>query len=144
LLIVMLARVLKGLARSFQKIGAFVVLLAVIALVAVVIAIPLWYFSSNFAGGYTIFVIALLAAALLSALISRFIRLASVPEALRMYLNRKILPILKTAAVVVASVAVIYAIALLISRGHTVLAILTAVIWILLLGFLKYARRGKR
>jgi ethanolamine transporter EutH len=140
----MLARVLKGLARSFQKIGAFVVLLAVIALVAVVIAIPLWYFSSNFAGGYTIFVIALLAAALLSALISRFIRLASVPEALRMYLNRKILPILKTAAVVVASVAVIYAIALLISRGHTVLAILTAVMWILLLGFLKYARRGKR
>ena len=140
----MLARVLKGLARSFQKIGAFVVLLAVIALVAVVIAIPLWYFSSNFAGGYTIFVIALLAAALLSALISRFIRLASVPEALRMYLNRKILPILKTAAVVAASVAVIYAIALLISRGHTVLAILTAVMWILLLGFLKYARRGKR
>jgi hypothetical protein len=140
----MLARVLKGLARSFQKIGAFVVLLAVIALVAVVIAIPLWYFSSNFAGGYTIFVIALLAAALLSALISRFIRLGREPEALRMYLNRKILPILKTAAVVVASVAVIYAIALLISRGHTVLAILTAVMWILLLGFLKYARRGKR
>ena len=140
----MLARVLKGLARSFQKIGAFVVLLAVIALVAVVIAIPLWYFSSNFAGVYTIFVISLLAAALLSALISRFIRLGSVPEALRMYLNRKILPILKTAAVVAASVAVIYAIALLISRGHTVLAILTAVMWILLLGFLKYARRGKR
>ena len=140
----MLARVLKGLARSFQKIGAFVVLLAVIALVAVVIAIPLWYFSSNFAGGYTIFVIALLAAALLSALISRFIRLASVPEALRMYLNRKILPILKTVAVVVASVAVIYAIALLISRGRTVVSILMAVLWILLLGFLKYARRGKR
>jgi hypothetical protein len=140
----MLARVLKGLGRSFQKIGAFVVLLAVIALVAVVIAVPLWYFSSNFAGGYTIFVIALLAVALLSALISRFIRLGREPEALRMYLNRKILPILKTAAVVVASVAVIYAIALLISRGHTVLAILTAVMWILLLGFLKYGRRGKR
>lgn len=144
MLIVMLARVLKGLGRSFRKIGAFLVLLGVIAVVSAVIAIPLWYFSSNFAAGYTIFVIAMLAAALLYALISRFIRLGSVPEALHMYLNRKILPILKTAAVVVASVAVIYAIALLISRGQTVLSILTAVLWILLLGFLKYARRGKR
>jgi len=38
---------------------------------------------------------------------------------------------------------VIYAIALLISRGFTVLSIVTAVLWILLLGFLRYARRGK-
>jgi hypothetical protein len=140
----MFLRVLRGLGRSFQKIGAFVVLLGVIAIVSVVVAIPLWYFSSNFAVGYTIFVIALLAAALLYALVSRFIRLSREPEALRLYLNRKILPILKTAAVVAASVAVIYAIALLTSRGHTVLSILTAVLWILLLGFLKYARRGKR
>ncbi len=140
----MLVRVLRGLGRSFQKIGAFIVLVGVIAIVSVTVAIPLWYFSSNFAAGYTIFVIALLAAALLYALINRFIRLSREPEALRFYLNRKILPILKTGAVVVASVAVIYTIALLISRGHTVLSILTAVLWILLLGFLKYARRGKR
>jgi hypothetical protein len=137
-------RVLKGLGRSFQKIGAFVVLVGVIVIVSAIVAIPLWYFASNFAFGYTIFVIALLAAALLYATISRFIRLSREPEALRLYLNRKILPILKTVAVVVASVAVMYAIALLISRGRTVLSILMAVLWILLLGFLKYARRGKR
>jgi len=144
LLIVMLARVLKGLGRSLQKMGAFVVLVGVIAVVSVIVAIPLWYFSSNFAAGYTIFVIALLAAALLYAITSKFVRLGREPEALRLYLNRKILPILKTVAVIVASVAAIYAIALLISRGHTAAAIGTAVLWILLLGFLRYASRGKR
>jgi hypothetical protein len=140
----MLARVLKGLGHSFRKLGAFVVLLGVIAVVSSIIAVPLWYFSSNFAAGYTISVIALLSAALLYALISKFVRLGREPEALRLYLNRRILPILKTAAVVIASAAVIYAIALLISRGYMVLSIVTAVLWILLLGFLRYARRGKR
>jgi ethanolamine transporter EutH len=144
LLIVMFARVLKGLGRSFRKIGAFVLLLGVIAIVSVIVAIPLWYFSSNFAAGYTIFVIILLSAALLYALISRLVRLGSVPGALRLYLNRRILPILKTVAAVVASVAVIYAITLLVSRGYTVVSIAAAVLWILLLGFLRYARRGKR
>jgi hypothetical protein len=140
----MFARVLKGLGRSFQKLGALAVLLGGIAIVSLIVAIPLWYFSSNYAAGYTIFVIAALAAAMLYALISRLVRLGRDPEALRAYFVRKILPILKTAAVVLASIAVIYAIALLISRGYTVLAIATAVLWILLLGFLKYARRGKR
>ncbi len=143
MLIVMLARVLKGLGHSLRKLGAFVVLVGVIAAVSAIIAIPLWYFSSNFAVGYTIFVIALLGAAALYALISRFIRLGREPQAMRLYLNRRILPILKTAAVVIATAAVIYAIALLISRGFTVLSIVTAVLWILLLGFLRYARRGK-
>ena len=140
----MFTQVLKGLARSFGKIGAFLVLLSGIAVVSAIVAIPLWYFSGNFAAGYTIFVIALLATALLYALISRIVLLGRDPEALRLYFNRKILPILKTAAVVVASFAVLYAIALLVSRGYTVAAIVTAVLWILLLGFLKYVRRGKR
>jgi hypothetical protein len=139
----MFARVLRGLGRSFQKIGSFVVLLGVISIASVIIAVPLWYFSSSHAAGYTIFVIALLAAALLYVLISRLVRLGRDPEALRLYFNRRILPILKTAAVILASVAVVYGIALLVSRGYTVLSIAAAVLWILLLGFIKYARRGK-
>jgi len=142
--IAMFTQVLKGLARSFRKVGAFFILLGGIAVVSAIVAIPLWYFSGNFAAGYSIFVVALLAAAVLYALISRTVRLSRDPEALRLYFNRKILPILKTAAVVIASFAVLYAIALLISRGHTAAAIGTAVCWILLLGFLKYARRGKK
>ena len=140
----MLARVLKGLGRSFRKIGASVLLLGGIAILSLIIAVPLWYFSSNFAAGYTTFVLVALAAAALYALISKLLRLGREPGALRSYFKRKILPILKTAAVVVTSVAVIYAIALLIGRGYTILSILTAVIWILLLGFFKYAKRGKR
>ena len=140
----MIARVLKGLGRSFQKIVAFAVLVMGIAVVSLIVAVPLWYFSNSYAFGYTIFVIAVLAAALLYALVSRLVRLRRDPEALRTYLNQKILPILKTAAVVVASVAVIYLIALLISRGRTILSIITAILWILLLGFLRYAKRGKR
>jgi hypothetical protein len=140
----MIARVLKGLGRSFQKIGAFVLLIVGIVIVSLIVAVPLWYFSNSHAFGYTVFVVAVLAAAALYALVSRLVRLRGDPEALQAYLNRKILPILKTTAVVVASVAVIYVIALLISRGLTVLSIAAAVLWILLLGFLKYARRGKR
>jgi hypothetical protein len=139
----MFARILRGLGRSFRKFGAFIALLGAIAAISLIIAIPLWYFSDNFARGYTIFVIALLAAALLYALISRFLRLRREPEAIRLYLKQKFLPILKTAAIVVLSAAVIYASALLVSRGYTILAILTAGCWILLLGFLKYARRDK-
>jgi hypothetical protein len=138
----MFARVLRGLGRSFRKIGAFAGLLGVIAAGSVLIAVPLWYFSSKFALGYTTFVIALLAAALSAVLISRFVRLSREPEAIRLYFKGRILPILKTAAVVVASLAVVYAGALLASRGYTAPAILTAILWILLLGFLKYARRG--
>ena len=140
----MFARVLRGLGRSFRKIGSFLVLLGAISIVSGIIAIPLWYVSSNHAAGYTIFVVALLAAALLYVLISRLVRMGREPEALQAYFNRKILPILKTVAVIVASVAVVYGIALLVSRGYTVIAIVTAILWILLLGFLKYARQGKR
>lgn len=140
----MFARVLRGLGRSARKIGSFLVLLGVISIVSAIVAIPLWYFSSNHAAGYTIFVVALLAAALLYVLISRLARLGGEPETLRLYFMRKILPILKTVAVIVASIAVVYGIALLVSRGRTVLAIVTAILWILLLGFLKYARQGKR
>jgi hypothetical protein len=140
----MFARVLRGLGRSFRKIGSFLALLCAISVVSLIVAIPLWYFSSNHAEGYTLFVVALLAAALLYVLISRLVRLGREPEALRAYFIRKFLPILKTAAVIVASVAVVYGIALLVSRGRTVLGIITAILWILLLGFLKYARQGKR
>jgi hypothetical protein len=65
------------------------------------------------------------------------------PGALRLYANKTILPILKKAAVVVASLGVIYGIVFLVSRGQAVLAILAAVVWILLLGFLQYGKRGK-
>jgi hypothetical protein len=140
----MFARVLRGLGRSFRKIGSFLVLLGAISIVSGIVAIPLWYFSSNHAAGYTIFVVALLAAALLYVLISRLVRLGREPQALQSYFVRKFLPILKTVTVVVASVAVVYGIALLVSRGYTVPAIITAILWILLLGFLKYARQGKR
>jgi hypothetical protein len=120
------------------------VLLGAVCIVSGIVAIPLWYFSSNHAVGYTIFVVSLLAAALLYVLISRLVRLSREPEALRSYVIRKFLPILKTVAVIVASAAVVYGIALLVSRGHTVAAIAAAILWILLLGFLKYARQGKR
>jgi hypothetical protein len=144
LLLETFARVFRGLALSIRKIGGVVALLGVIAAVSATIAIPFWYFSSNFARAYTIFVITLLASALLVALSSRLVRLSREPEGIRLYFKQKILPILKTAAVVTASAAVIYAIALIFSRGYTVLAIVAAVLWILLLGFLKYAWRGKR
>ena len=140
----MFARMLEGLGRSIRKIGGFLALVVLIAAIALIVAIPLWYFSSNFADGYTVFVIALLAAGILALMIGRFVRLSREPGALRLYFNGRILPILKTTAVVVASIAVIYGIAVLISREHLLPAVLAGAAWLLLLGFLKYGRRGKR
>jgi hypothetical protein len=136
--------VLKGLGRSFQKIAEFLGLMGLIGLVGLIVAFPLWYFASNYTTGYTIFVAAALAAALLAVLIGRFVRLSREPGALRVFVKQKLLPILKKTAVVVASVAVVYGIAILISRGQAVAAILSAVAWLLLLGLFKYGRRGKR
>ena len=140
----MFARMLEDLGRSIRRIGGFLALVVVIAAIALIVAVPLWYFSSNFAAGYTIFVFTLLAAGILALLIGRFVRLSREPGELRLYFSGRILPILKTAAVVVASVAVIYGIALLISREHLLPAVLSGVAWLLLLGFLKYGRRSKR
>ena len=114
-----IARVLKGLGRSLQKIASFFALIGLILIIALAVAFPLWYFSSNFSREYTIFVLALIAAALLSALISRFVRLSRDPGALQMYVKRTIVPILKTVALVIASIGVIYGIAILVSRGQT-------------------------
>jgi ethanolamine transporter EutH len=137
------ARVFKGLGRSFQNVGIFLGLAASIALIGLILAVPLWYFSSKFATGYTVFVLSLVAAGLLALLVSRIIGLSKNPGALRIYANKTILPILKKVAVVVASLGVIYGIVFLASRGQAVLAILAAVVWLLLLGFLKYGKRGK-
>lgn len=136
-------RVIKGLGRSLQKVGIVLALVTSIALIGLILALPLWYFSSKFAAGYTVFVLSLVGAVVLGLLISRIVGLSRNPGALRLYANKKILPILKKAAVVVASLGVIYGIVFLVSRGQAVLAILAAVVWILLLGFLKYGKRGK-
>ena len=89
---------LKGLGRSLQRIGAFLGLIILIGIIALIVAVPLWYFSSNFTGGYTVFVVALIAAGVLAALIGRLVRLAREPGALRVYLNGTLLPILKKTA----------------------------------------------
>ena len=136
-------RVIKGLGRSIQKVGIVLGLATSIALVGLILALPLWYFSSKFAAGYTVFVLSLIAGVLLALLISRVLGLSRNHGALRLYAIKTILPILKKAAVVVASLGVIYGIVFLISRGQAVLAIVAAVVWILLLGFLKYGKRGK-
>ena len=138
------SRVLRGLGLSFAKIGALLALLILIAAIALIVAIPLWYFSSNWAAGYTLFVFSLLAAALLAALIRRVAALRRDPGALLVYLNRSILPILLKTAVVIASMAVLYGIAILLSRGYVLLSIICIVVWVLLLGLFRYGRRATR
>jgi hypothetical protein len=124
-------------------VGIFLGLVASIALIGLILAVPLWYFSSKFADGYTFFVLSLVAAGILALATSRIVGLSKNPGALRLYGNKTILPILKKAAVVVATLGVIYGIVFLISRGQALLAILAAVVWLLLLGFFKYGKRGK-
>ena len=139
-----LPRVLRGLGRSFGKIGALLALIILIAAIALIVAIPRWYFSSTFAAGSTIFVFSLLAAVLIAALSRRVVALSRDPGALLVYLNRSVLPILLKIAVVIASVAVLYGIAILLSRGHILLSIISILLWVLLLGLFRYGRRTTR
>lgn len=138
-----LTRMLLGIWRSAQRIGLSLGLITGIALLAFLVAAPLWYFSSHFPAGYTLFVLLLLAAALAAVLVLRLARLSRTPGGLRRLVNRTILPILRKTALVVASAAVAYGIVLLAGRRRIVAAVAVGLFWLLLVGFLRFGRKRR-
>jgi ethanolamine transporter EutH len=108
--------VLSGLARALRGLGLALALLAAVALAALMIVYPLWYFSSRSGRGYTIFVLSVLAALIVFLIVRRLVRRSRVYGGIGELARRRILPALRTAGIVVAALAGAYGIALLLVR----------------------------
>jgi hypothetical protein len=131
------------LGRLLKTLGIFMAVVAAIAGFGVVLAVPLWYFSTHFKKGYTIFVLALVGFVLLFFLVRRLALAGRAAGGFYLFVGKSLLPILKKAALVLITLAVVYGIVLLFSRGWLIVAVITILAWLLLLGFLKYGRKGK-
>jgi hypothetical protein len=131
------------LGRLLKTLGIFLAVVAAIAGFGVVLAVPLWYFSTNFKKGYTIFVLALVGFVLLFLLARRLTLAGRAAGGFYLFVEKSLLPILKKAALVLITLAVVYGIVFFVSRGWLIVAVITILAWLLLLGFLKYGRKGK-
>jgi ethanolamine transporter EutH len=109
-------RLLHGLGRAFRGLGLALALAAAVALVSLLIVYPLWYFSSRFGRGYTVFVLSALAALVLFLIARRLQRQSRRYGGFRVLARRRILPALRVAGIVVGVLAGLYGIALLVAR----------------------------
>jgi len=91
-------------------------LLGLIAILAMVVAFPLWYFSTRSRPAFTIAIGGLLIAGLVYLLVRGLRRASRRAGGLRVLWRRRILPGLRTAALVLAGLAAAYLIALLAAR----------------------------
>jgi ethanolamine transporter EutH len=109
-------RLRHGLFRALRGLGLALALGAAVALVSLLIVYPLWYFSSRFGRGYTVFVLAALAALILFLIARRLQRQSRRYGGFGALARHRILPALRVAGIVVGVLAGLYGIALLIAR----------------------------
>ena len=105
-----------GLARALRGLGLALALAAAVALVSLLIVYPLWYFSSRFGRGYTVFVLSALAALILFLIARRLQRQSRRYGGFGALARQRILPAMRVAGIVVGVLAGLYGIALLIAR----------------------------
>ena len=111
-----LERFLRRAGLALRPLALALVLLALIAALSLLVALPLWYFSTRSRQAFTITVGGLLAAGL-AYLLARALRgAARRAGGHRELWRRRILPGLRTAALVLAGLAAAYGIALLVAR----------------------------
>lgn len=109
-------RLLFGLARAARGLGLALALMGAVALAALLIVYPLWYFSSRSGRGYTIFVLSVLAALIVFLIVRRLGRQSRSYGGFGELARRRILPALRTAGIVIAALAGVYGIVLLVAR----------------------------
>ncbi len=107
---------LRRAGRALRGLAAALGLIALIAGLSFLVAFPLWYFSVHSRLGFTITVCALLVAGLAALIVFGLRRAARQAGGFRVLLARRILPGLRTAGVVIASLAALYIIALVAVR----------------------------
>lgn len=109
-------RLLHGLARALRGLGLALALAGAVTLVSLLIVYPLWYFSSRFGRGYTVFVLSALAALVLFLIARRLQRQSRRYGGFGALARRRILPALRVAGIVVGVLVGLYGIVLLIAR----------------------------
>jgi ethanolamine transporter EutH len=107
---------LHGLARALRGLGLALALAGAVALAALLIVYPLWYFSSRAGRLYTLFVLSVLAALIVYLIARRIKRRSRDYGGFGVLARQRILPALRTAGIVVAALAGVYGIVLLIAR----------------------------
>lgn len=111
-----LVRFLRRAGLALRPLALALALLALIAALSLLVALPLWYFSTRSRQAFTIAVGGLLAAGLVSLVVRAFRRAGRRAGDYRELWRRRILPGLRTAALVVAGLGAAYGVALLIAR----------------------------
>lgn len=129
-----LRRVLRGYARVGSWILHLISLAAAAAIVSLAIVVPLWLAATRATEAYTVAVITLTAAGILTALLRR-VRGQSIGA---------VIPIIKTAGRVLAILALIYALVFLFVRGYTTAAIVITLAGLVWVGYAAAGRRTTR
>jgi hypothetical protein len=111
-----LGRLLRRAGLALRPLALALVLLALIAALSLLVAFPLWYFSTRSRQAFTIAVGGLLAAGLVSLLVRALRRAGRRAGGFRELCRRRILPGLRTTALVLAALGAVYGIALLVAR----------------------------
>jgi len=109
-------RLRHGLARALSGIGLALALACAVILASLLIVYPLWYFSSRYGRGYTVFVLSALAALIIFLIARRLQRQSRRYGGFGALARRRILPALRVAGIVVGVLAGLYGIVLLIAR----------------------------
>ncbi len=109
-------RFLRRAGLALRPLALALLLLALIALLAFLVAFPLWYFSDRSPPAFTITVGALLAAGLVFLAARGLDRAARRAGGWGELWRRRILPGLRTAALVLGGLGAVYGLALLASR----------------------------
>ncbi len=111
-----LERFLRRVGLGLRPLALAAALLGLIAALSLLVAFPLWYFSTRARQAFTIAVGGILAAGLVWLLVRAFRRAARRAGGTGELWRRRILPGLRTAALVLAGLGAAYGIALLIAR----------------------------
>ena len=136
----MLARILRGYLELGKGVGIFLLLVAGSAALGFAIAWPLWYFATAHRGAYTLVVLALLAAAGIAAVVRAAVRRLRLPPESRRGRHGAILVVLW----VILLLGGLYVAALLVAGGAWHAAIPVSLGWLVLLGWIGFARKPNR
>lgn len=113
-----------------------------ICLIGFAVVFPLWYFSTNYSKGYTVFVLAVIAFFLLYTIIRGTTRLKEQHGNLLKVFTKGILPGFIKVLKALIGLFILYVIILLFSKGFLLIAVLFSIIYLAVIGYLKYA--GKK
>jgi hypothetical protein len=132
-----------GLWRTIKRVLFSLAVVAGVALLGAVLALPLWAFSSYKPRGFTVFALVLLASGLAFLVVRRIVRRSRESGGFSFWLRRHVLPALRKILVAAGFVAAAYAVVVFLAGGRLVLGVLVAGASVLLGGYLRFAR-GRR